>query len=337
MIRYIAAIGTVVTLLGNPQQAVAGKYTMKLASVAPTGTPWAVLLQEFKKNVRTATGGEVEIKLYLNSIKGAELRLVRDLADGDIQGVGASAGAFASIVKAVSAFEAPYLFRSAKEADYVIDLKVKKLLRRFFRRKGMVYGFPNENGFRHLGYRGDTIKSWKDLKGKEMRSQPNWVHRKMWTTWGAIPKAIPMTEVTTNLKTKAIKGFDNSLIIMYAAGWYKYITHVTLTAHMYQPAFIVYNAKWFDALPKKHQKALLAEGDKLVRRGRKMVRSLNPYWLKKIKQKSDMKVSVLTRGARRAFENRSKRVYGSYSGNARTLLNAIRRGVKEYRRKYGSR
>jgi len=337
MIRYIAAIGAVVAMLAvSPRQASAEEYIMKFGTVAPSGTPWAKLLQEFKKAVETRTNKGVKIKLFLNGIKGAELRLVRDLADGDLQGVGASAGAYASIVKEVSAFEAPYLFRSPKEADYVIDLKVKALLKKYFRKKGIIYGFPNENGFRHFGFRGSSpIKTWKDLAGKEMRSQPSWVHRKMWTSWKAIPKAIPMTEVTTNLKTKAVRGFDNSLLIMYAAGWYKHVNNVTLSAHMYQPAFICYNAKWFDKLPAKYQKALREEGAKLVRRGRTMVRSLNRVWYNAIKKRKGMTVVKLTKGARRDFENRSKSVRSSFSGSSRTLLNAIIRGVKQYRSRFG--
>lgn len=336
MTRFVAAVVTTLALLFSPHAASAKTYVMKFGTVAPDGTPWAKLLQEFKAKVEAATGGKIKIRLFLNGIKGAELRLVRDLADGDLQGVGASAGAYASIVKEVSAFEAPYLFRSPKEADYVIDLKVRKLLRKYFRQRGLIYGFPNENGFRHFGYRGDSpIKQWTDLKGVEMRSQPNWVHRKMWESWKAIPKAIPMTEVTTNLKTKAIKGFDNSLIIMYAAGWYKHVNHVTISAHMYQPAFICYNAKWFEALPAKFQKILLDEGDKLVRRGRVMVRALNPTWLAQIKKQRGMTVTVLSKGARRAFESRSKQVHSSYSGGARVLLDAIVSGVKEYRRRFG--
>src|SRR5258706_528704 len=82
---------------------------------------------------------------------------------------------------------------------------------------------------------------WADLKNKKMRSQESYVHIEMWKALGASASAIPTTEVTTALKTGSVEGFDQALLYMVAGAWHTSIKHLTLSAHIYQPAVITFN------------------------------------------------------------------------------------------------
>src|SRR5688572_14561818 len=93
-------------------------YTMKIATVAPDGTPWADLLKKYKKDVEKASEGRITVKLFLGGTLGDENESVLKCKRGQVEAVGASTGAIASQVPEVNVVEVPYLFRSAEEADH---------------------------------------------------------------------------------------------------------------------------------------------------------------------------------------------------------------------------
>ena len=154
MIRYfVAAAVALAMLLGTVPQANAETYTLKIATVAPNDTPWATLLSLYKRNVETASGGRIKVKTYLGGNMGDENATVRMTARGRLQGVGASTGAVASLVPELNALEVPFMFRSGKEADYVLDKFLLAPMEKLFRKRGLVLCFWSENGFRHFGSR----------------------------------------------------------------------------------------------------------------------------------------------------------------------------------------
>lgn len=314
------------------------KYVLKIATVAPKGTPWSKLLNKFKKNVKKASNGRIKVKLYLGGTMGDENATVRMASRGRIQGVGASTGAVASLVPELSAVEIPFMFRNAKEADYVLDKKLLEPMEKLFRKRGLILGFWSENGFRHFGTKEGKVTKPADLKGKKMRSQESYVHLEMWEALESSPQAIPTTEVLTALKTGAVDGFDQALLYAIAAGWHNSIKHMTISGHIYQPAVIAFNKDWFDKLPADLQKILLDEGRAIVRQGRKAIRKLNPELLQIIKE-NGVKVHKLSKSERAVFEKATKGVRKKFrkkkGKKAGQILDLVEEGVKEYRAKAG--
>jgi len=296
------ALALVVGLAG-PSRAWAGEaqYTLKIATVAPEKTPWHVLLEEYKKAVESKSGGRIKVKLYLGGTKGDENETVLKCRRGEIQAVGASTGAIASQVPELNVIEIPFLFRTFKEADDVIDNVLTPQLEPIMRDYGFVLGFWSENGFRHFGTNDKFVKSPADLKGKKMRSQESAVHLQMWKDFGASPVPVPTTETLTALQNKTVDGFDQALLFMIAASWHSTIKFVTLSSHIYQPALIIFNKDWFDALPPDLQKILIDEGRAIQAKGRKAVRALNVKLVQVLKDKK-VEVYQLSAAEREGFE-----------------------------------
>jgi tripartite ATP-independent transporter DctP family solute receptor len=313
-------------------------YVLKIATVAPKGTPWSKLLNKFKKNVQKASNGRIKVKLYLGGTMGDENTTVSMTSRGRIQGVGASTGAVATLVPELSAVEIPFMFRSAKEADYVLDKKLTAPMEDLFRKRGLILGFWSENGFRHFGTKDGKVTRPSDLKGKKMRSQESYVHLQMWEALDASPQAIPTTEVLTALKTGAVDGFDQALLYAIAAGWHNSIKNLTVSGHIYQPAVIAFNKDWFDKLPEDLQKVLIDEGRGIVRQGRKAIRKLNPELLKII-QESGVEVHTLSTAERDVFEKATKGVRKNFrkkkGKKAGEILDLVEEGVAEFRKKSG--
>lgn len=331
----IVALLVSVGLVWGASDVRAETYTLKLATVAPKGTPWAKLLRKFKRAVESKSSGRIKVKLYLGGTMGDENATVRQVARGRIQGVGVSTGAMATLVPELNVVEIPFMFRSAKEADYVLDKKLTKPMEKLFRERGLVLGFWSENGFRHFGSAGAPIMTPKQLSGRKMRSQESFVHIEMWKALNASAQAIPTTEVITALKTGTVNGFDQALLYAIAAGWHKSIKHLTLSGHIYQPAVIAYNKDWFDGLPKDLQSMVITEGRKLVRVGRRSIRRLNPE-LVKIIADAGVKIHKLSGANRAKFEKATqvvrKRFRATQGRKAARILDIVEAGVADYRK-----
>lgn len=289
----------------------APEFTMILATVAPPDSPWSALLTKFKKEVETKSGGRIDVKLKLGGMLGDENETVTKCHRGQIQAVGASTGALASIVPELHLVELPYLFRSNEEADHIIDNVLTAPLEKLFHKRGLVLGFWSENGFRHFGSRDQAILQLADLKGKKMRAQESPVHIGMYEAFGASPLPLPTTEVPQALATGNVDGFDQSLLYALATSWTKSIKHVTLSEHIYQPAAIIYNAKWYDALPKDLQDLLRNEGRALQPRGRKAVRDILPDLIEILKSQK-IEVHAMAPESRAAFEKASEKVWKNF-------------------------
>jgi tripartite ATP-independent transporter DctP family solute receptor len=310
-------------------------YTMKIATVAPEGTPWSDGLAQFKKMAEANSGGKLKVKVFFGGILGDENDTVQQTQRGQIQGVGASTGAIASLVPELNVLEMPFLFKTAAEADYVLDGPALPVLEKAFRDRGLQLGFWSENGYRSFGTTFGFIKSPADLKGHKMRSQENPVHMAMWTSFGASPVAIPTTEVLTSLQTGVIDGYDQTPLYASAAQWVSNTKYYTLTNHIYQPAAIVLNKGWYDALPADLQKVILSTRADLMVRMRKEIRALHPILVANF---ASMKVQTYTPTATElaTFEGPAKTARDAYIAKASSGEKALYKLVTDSLSKYRS-
>lgn len=311
---------------------------MKIATVAPEKTPWDRLLREYKKNVETKTGGRISVKVYTGGTKGDENDTVLKTRRGELQAVGASTGAIGSIVTELNVIELPYLFKSFREADAVLDNVVSSRLDPILRGYGFVLGFWSENGFRHFGTRDGFVKAPSNLKGKKMRSQESKVHLETWKAFSASPTPVPTTETLTALENKTVDGFDQALLFMIAASWHTTVKYVTLSSHIYQPALIVFNKAWFDGLPADLQKILMDEGRALQPKGRTAVRALNKKLVELLTSPEvGVQVHQLTADERTTFETAARGVRATLRADPKMpkagleLLDAIEAYLKTFK------
>jgi tripartite ATP-independent transporter DctP family solute receptor len=314
--------------------AFAAPATMTVASVAPKDSPWEALLVKFKETVEKKTNGELKVKLMVGGVLGDENEAVTKAARGQIQAVAASTGAFASRVPELNIVELPFLFRNLEEADIILDEVLTAPMDELFKKRGLVFGFWNENGYRMFATREKPILKKADLAGMKMRVQETPVHIAMYKAFGAAANPIPVTEVMQGLATGNVDGFDQALLFMIAAGWHKAVKHVTMSEHIYQPAAIAYNQGWFNKLSPAVQKTLIEEGRALQKRGRKAVRGIQGE-LEEILAYEKISVHKLTAEARAEFEKASQPVYQEFrkqfGAEASKLLDAVQARLQQIR------
>jgi tripartite ATP-independent transporter DctP family solute receptor len=317
-----------------PSNGLAAPVTLTIGTVAPPDSPWSALLTQFKNEVEKKTEGKIKIKLMLGGVLGDENEMVIKCTRGQVQAVGVSTGAIATKVPEVNVIELPFLFQNAEEADRVIDQVLTPKLEKHFLDRGLVLGFWSENGYRMFASRDRKIQAPSDLKGLKMRSQESPVHLSMYRTYGSSAVPIPTTEVLQALANGNVDGYDQTILYAIAAGWHKSVKHFTLSEHIYQPAAIVYNKKWFDGLPKEMQTLLMEQGRALQNKGRKAVRAIQGELIEILKYEK-IETHKLSASQRKVFEEASLPVYAQFKKDTGkvgvALLEATQAELKKIR------
>ncbi len=325
-VRALLLAGLLGLVAPTAASAADGEISLKLATVAPSRTPWADLLKRYRKSVEKSTDKKIKVRVYLNGIKGDEQSSVRQVYKGTLQGAGVSTGAMATLVPELSVLELPYLFASYEEADRILDGPARPLIEKLLEAKGFKLLMFSENGYRSFGTKKGFIKQPADLKAVKMRSQENQVHVETYRALGASPVTISVGEVASSLQTGVVDGFDNTPLFTQAAGWNQQVQYYSVSRHIYQPAVIVVNKAWYDGLSPDMQAAILEPAKGLEKKGRRAVRALEPLLLKNL-EKGGTQVYELTDAERAAFSTITRPVWETFRASTtdagRELLDVI--------------
>lgn len=324
-----AAAATAPFFIGRSARA-DDEITMKIATVAPAGTPWATQLNKLKKDIKEQSGGRIKVKAYLGGALGDEIAAAEATARGTVQCFGGSIGALAAAgVPELECIELPYLFPNASAADKVLDEVIREDLDKLLWERGFKLAFYSENGFRSIGS-SFPIATLADLKGRKMRSQEAQSHLDTWKAFGALPVPIAVTEVLSSLQTGVVDGFDNTPLFAFAASWYQGITHFTLTEHIYQPGVVVYSRKFWESLPADLQAVILGDPAKLAQQGRRGVRAIAPQLVENFKL-AGITVTELSAADKAGFAAAAAIAHASFvkrtSATGNALLEKIQRAV----------
>lgn len=323
----LSTLVVVFGLTGQPADAQeAATIEMKIATVAPEGTPWEKQLRKVRTHVEQQSGNRVKVKMFMGGSLGGEKALVRRTAQGSIQCFGGSTAALGSLVPELNVIEAPYLFNDAAQADAALDRpEVIAQVQQLVEGRGFKFAFWAENGFRSWFTKERPIRTPADLRGLRMRSQEAEVHLATYRALGASPVPIDVTNVLTSLQTNVVDGFDNTPLFAFATSWYQAASHFTVSEHSYQPGIIVYSKRWYDGLPADIQQILTNIPREMVLEGRTSVRSMDPILIRNL-ERYGIQVHRPTAAEKQAFAAATASVSNQVGGGAkaRNLLRAIR-------------
>lgn len=251
--------------------------TLRLATIAPEGTPWAETMDRFKKRVEAESNGRLRLRAFLGGTLGDENSTVAETRRGTIALWGGSTGALGSVVPEMQMLELPYLFHNEAEADYILDEVLFDDFKKLLEARGFILLFWAENGYQSVGSKHGFVKSPGDFAGRKFRSQESSVHLNTFRALGAMPVPISATEVLSSLQTGVVDGFANTPLFAFAASWYQGVKYYTVTNHVYQPAAVLMSKRVYDTLPPDLQKILIGDSRKQAQEGRVGVRALTPY------------------------------------------------------------
>jgi tripartite ATP-independent transporter DctP family solute receptor len=251
-------MAVLVTILATlwAQPAPAQTTTLRLGHVGFPGSLFAITTDEFAKRANAALKGKIEIKVFHSSQLGSDEQMMRGIK------VGAPEMFLPSTVMSTAeqkfgVFEMPYIIVSRAHMKKVAGSKpVQTALFDGLPARGIRILGVWENGFRHITNNVRPIVKPDDLKGVKLRV-PGGVWRvKMFKAYGANPSPMPLAEVYSALQSGVMDGQENPFPQIASAKFQEVQKFLSLSGHVYTPAYLVVGEEIWAKLPKDVQTTL---------------------------------------------------------------------------------
>ncbi|MCK5664464.1 MAG: TRAP transporter substrate-binding protein DctP, partial [Thiotrichaceae bacterium] len=120
--------------------------TLKVATLAPSGTNWMKIMKKGAKAIKQKTSNRVKIKFYPGGVMGNDQSVHRKIRINQLQGGAFSSSGMSQVDPSIQVLSLPMVFKSFDEVDYVrkvMDGKIKQHVAK----KGFVVLGISEGGF----------------------------------------------------------------------------------------------------------------------------------------------------------------------------------------------
>ena len=257
MIRFtrralVIAIAALTPLVGAQAQ----ERSFKLALQNPKGHPLATGAEKFAEIVAAKSGGKLKVNVFAGGTLGGDAPNVSALQGGTIEMVLLNSGILASQVKSFEAYDLPFMFANAAEADAVVDGPFGQKMHASLTEKGIVGLAYFELGFRNITNSKRPINTVEDIAGLKLRVIPNAINVDWVKALGANPTPLAFPEVYAALEQKAIDGQENPLNVILANKFAEVQKFLAITNHQYNPQSLIFSKKVWDTLGAPEKKIL---------------------------------------------------------------------------------
>jgi tripartite ATP-independent transporter DctP family solute receptor len=236
-------------------RATAAPLELKLGHVGEPGSLFALSAAEFARAANEKLGDRAKVVVYGSSQIGGDKELLQKLKLGTVE-LAIPSTVMSSEVDEFGLFELPYLVKDreqmkAMEKDIVWPVLVPAAEKRGYRILAVW-----ENGFRQITNNRRPIRVPDDLKGIKLRVPEGKWRVAMFKAYGASPSPMKLSEVFVALQTGVMDGQENPLTQTWAGKFQEVQKFLSMSSHVYTPAYLTAGAKRFASLPKDVQQVL---------------------------------------------------------------------------------
>ena len=230
--------------------------TIRLGHVGFPGSLFDISGQKFAQEVNQALKGKVEVRVFHSSQLGSDEQMIKGIRVGAPE-MQIPSTVMSTVDQRYGVFEMPYLIVSRAHIKKAAENPaVQKALFEPLPSRGIRVLGVWENGFRHITNNVRPIVRPEDLKGIKLRV-PGGVWRvKMFQAYGANPSPMPFAEVYSALASGVMDGQENPFSQISSAKFHEVQKFLSLTGHVYTPAFLIVSEDFWKKLPKDQQDAI---------------------------------------------------------------------------------
>jgi tripartite ATP-independent transporter DctP family solute receptor len=228
---------------------------LKFGHVGEPGSLFAASAEEFAKRANAKLGGKAKVVVYGSSQLGGDKELLQKLKLGTVD-FALPSTVMSSESDIFGVFEMPYLVKDRAHMQRIEKEVFWKSLAPAAEAKGLKIIAVWENGYRHITNSKRPINTPADLQGIKLRVPEGKWRVKMFQAYGANPSPMKFSEVFTALQTGVMDGQENPFTQIYSAKFQEVQKFLSLTGHVYTPAYATVGAKKWASLPADVRKTL---------------------------------------------------------------------------------
>jgi tripartite ATP-independent transporter DctP family solute receptor len=285
---------------------------LRSADIHPTDYPTVEAVRFMGKQLATASGGKLGVKVFPNGALGSEKDTIEQLKIGALDMMRINASPLNNFVPETIALCLPFVFRDTQHMRNVLDGPIGDEILAAMEPAGLVGLAYYDSGARSIYTVKAPIKSLADLKGLKIRVQQSDLWVGMIESLGANPTPMPYGEVYTALKTGLVDAAENNWPSYESSRHFEAAKFYNVTEHSLAPEVLVMSKKVWDTLSKEDQA--------MVRKAAKeSVPVMRKLWdereLASRKTVEAAGVQVITIANKQEFVDAMKPVYAKFAGD----------------------
>jgi tripartite ATP-independent transporter DctP family solute receptor len=274
----------------------AAQTEIKFGHVGQPGSLFQISADEFARRANEKLGDKATVVTFGSSQLGTDEELMQKLLLGTAD-MALPSTVMSSVVPEFGLFEMPYL---VKDRDHMMKIEqevVWPTLVPAAEAKGYKVLAVWENGFRNITSNVRPVVTPQDLAGAKLRTPSGEWRVKMFQAYGANPTPMAFSEVFTALQTGVMDGQENPLTQIYSAKFHEVQDYLSMTGHVYTPAYVLVGQNRWNSLPEDVRQILEETAKETQAFVYERAAALETELLDKIKAESDIKVNEADKDA----------------------------------------
>ena len=253
----LTAVALAAGLIGGliSGSAPAQELELKFGHVGKPGSLFEISVNEFAARANEKLAGKATVVGFGSSQLGKDKELLQKLKLGTVT-FSLPSTVMSTVADEFGLFEMPYLVKSRDHMARIEDEILWEQIAPAAEAKGYKILAVWENGFRHITNNVRPINLPEDLDGIKLRTPKGTWRVKMFQSYGANPTPMSFSEVFTALKTGVIDGQENPFAQIYSGKFQEVQKYLSLTGHVYTPAYVLVGKDHWDSLPPDVQQVL---------------------------------------------------------------------------------
>jgi tripartite ATP-independent transporter DctP family solute receptor len=246
------ALSGLLALVATP---VAAQTEIKLGHVGEPGSLFQKSADEFARRANAKLGGKYKVVTYGSSQLGGDKEMIQKLKLGTLD-MALPSTVMSSEVDMLGIFEMPYIVKDRAHMSRIEKDIFWPTIEPEIEKKGLRVLAVWENGVRHITNSKRPIKVPADLQGIKLRVPEGKWRVKMFQAYGANPSPMKFSELFTALQTGVMDGEENPFTQIYSAKLQEVQKYLSLSGHVYTPAYLTVGTKRWESLPADVRKTL---------------------------------------------------------------------------------
>jgi tripartite ATP-independent transporter DctP family solute receptor len=219
------------------------------------GSLFQISSDEYAKRVNERLAGKVKVVSYGSSQLGGDKEMIQKLKLGTID-MAVPSTVMTSEVDLFGIFELPYMVKDRAHMARIEKEVFWPSLAPETEKKGIKVLAVWENGYRHITNNKKPVKTPEDLKGFKLRVPEGKWRVRMFQEYGANPSPMKFSELFTALQTGVMDGQENPFAQIYSAKLQEVQKYLSLSGHVYTPAYVLVGTRKYATLPPDVRKVL---------------------------------------------------------------------------------
>jgi len=228
---------------------------IKLGHVGEPGSLFQNSADEFARRANAKLAGKAKVVTFGSSQLGGDKEMIQKLKLGTLD-MALPSTVMSSEVDLFGVFELPYLVKDRAHMGRIEKELFWPKLAPEADKKGLIVLAVWENGYRHITNSKRPIKVPADLKGIKLRVPEGKWRLKMFQAYGANPSPMKFSELFTALQTGVMDGQENPFTQIYSAKLQEVQKYLSLSNHVYTPAYLIVGKGHWNSLPADIRKVL---------------------------------------------------------------------------------